>query len=50
MTSVAEIINAVKKLSQEDRGVFLERLAEIDFDDEWDRKIEADVKAGAWMT
>ncbi len=46
MTSVAEIINAVKDLSEEDKGVFLERLAEIDFDDAWDRKIEADVKGG----
>jgi len=46
MTSVAEIINAVKDLSEEDKGVFLERLAEIDFDDAWDRQIEADMKAG----
>jgi len=46
MTSVAEIINAVKDLSEEDKGVFLERLAEIDFDDAWDRQIEADVTAG----
>ena len=48
MTSVAEIINAVKDLSEEDKGVFLERLAEIDFDDAWDCKIEADVKVGRW--
>ena len=46
MTSVAEIINAVKNLSEEDKGLFIERLAEIDFDDSWDRQIEADVKAG----
>jgi len=46
MASVAEIINAVKKLSEPDKGVFLERLAEIDFDDAWDRQIEADVTAG----
>jgi len=46
MASVAEIINAVKNLSEEDKGVFFERLAEIDFDDAWDRQIEADVRAG----
>ena len=46
MTSVAEIINAVKNLSEADKGLFIERLAEIDFDDSWDRQIEADVKAG----
>ena len=46
MTSVAEIISAVKNLSEQDKGEFLERLAEIDFDDAWDRQIEADAKAG----
>ena len=46
MTSGAEIISAVKNLSEQDKGEFLERLAEIDFDDAWDRQIEADVKAG----
>jgi hypothetical protein len=46
MTSVAEIISAVKNLSEEDKGVFLDRLAEVDFDDAWDRQIESDMKAG----
>jgi hypothetical protein len=46
MSSVPEIINAVKGLSGEQKGEFLERLAEIDFDDAWDRQIEADAKAG----
>ena len=46
MTSVAEIISAVKNLSEQEKGEFLERLAEIDFDDAWDHQIEADVKAG----
>ena len=46
MTAVDEIISAVKNLSEQDKGEFLERLAEIDFDDAWDRQIEADVKAG----
>ena len=40
MTSVAEIINAVKSLSEEDKRLFIERLAEIDFEDSWDRQIE----------
>ncbi len=46
MNSVDEIINAVSNLSDEDKARFLERLAEIDFDDEWDGQIEADMKAG----
>jgi len=46
MTSVAEIISAVKDLSEQEKGEFLERLAEIDFDEGWDRQIEADVKVG----
>ena len=46
MSIVAEIIEAVKRLPEEDKGEFLQRLAEIDFDDAWDRQIEADVKAG----
>ena len=44
--SVAEIIDAVKELSEEQKGEFLERLKEIDFEDAWDRQIEADAKAG----
>jgi len=46
MSSVVEIINAVKDLSEEQKSEFLERLAEIDFDETWDRQIEADAKAG----
>lgn len=46
MSSVAEIIDAVKDLSEKQKGEFLERLAEIDFEDVWDRQIEADAKAG----
>ena len=46
MNPVDEIIEAVKRLSEDEKGVFLERLAEIDFDDEWDRQIEEDVKSG----
>jgi hypothetical protein len=46
MSTVSEIIEAVKKLPEQDKSEFLERLAEVDFDDAWDRQIEADAKAG----
>jgi len=46
VSTVAQIIEAVKKLPEADKGEFLERLAEVDFDDAWDRQIEADAKAG----
>ena len=46
MSTVAEIIDAVKQLNDEAKGEFLEKLAGVDFDDEWDRQIEADAKAG----
>jgi len=46
MSTVAEIIEAVKKLPEAEKGEFLQRLTEIDFDDAWDRQIQADAKAG----
>jgi hypothetical protein len=46
MSSVVEIIDAVKNLDEREKGEFLEKLTEIDFDDAWDRQIEADAKAG----
>lgn len=46
MSTVAEIIEAVKRLDERQKGEFLEKLAEIDFEDAWDRQIEADAKAG----
>ena len=46
MSTVTEIIEAVKKLPEAEKGEFLQRLAEIDFDDGWDRQIETDAKAG----
>ena len=46
MSTVAEIIDAVKQLNDEAKGEFLEKLAEVDFDDEWDRQMAADAKAG----
>ena len=46
MSTVIEIIDAVKNLDEQEKGEFLEKLTEIDFDDAWDREIEADAKAG----
>lgn len=46
MRTVNEIIEAVKKLPKRDKSEFLERLAEVDFDDAWDRQIAVDAKAG----
>jgi hypothetical protein len=46
MSTVSEIIEAVKKLPEPDKSEFLQRLAEVNFDDAWDRQIEADAKAG----
>ena len=46
MSTVSETIEAVKKLPESDKSEFLKRLAEVDFDDAWDRQIEADAKAG----
>ena len=46
MSTVAEIIEAVKQLDERQKGEFIARLTEVDFDDAWDRQIEADAKAG----
>ena len=46
VSSVMEIIEAVKRLDERQKSEFLEKLAEIDFEDAWDRQIEADAKAG----
>jgi hypothetical protein len=46
MSTVTEILDAVKQLPEEQKGEFLDRLREIDFEDAWDRQIEADAKAG----
>ena len=46
MSTVTEILDAVKQLPEEQKGEFLDRLREIDFEDVWDRQIEADAKAG----
>ena len=46
MSTVSEIIEAVKKLPEADKSELLQRLTEVDFDDAWDRQIEADAKVG----
>ena len=46
MSTVAEIIEAVKRLDVEEKREFLSRLLEVDFDDAWDHQIEADARAG----
>lgn len=46
MSTVTEIIEAVKGLGIEEKGEFLTRLSEVDFDDSWDRQMEADAQAG----
>ena len=44
--SIQEIITAVRELSDAEKAEFLERLADVDFEDEWDRQIAADAEAG----
>ena len=46
MSTVAEIIEAVKHLDEREKGEFLEKLKEVDFDDAWDRQMKADAAAG----
>jgi hypothetical protein len=46
MSTVAEIIQAVKQLDEREKGEFLEKLKEVDFDDAWDREMKADAAAG----
>ena len=46
MSTVAEILEAVKHLPLDKKGELLDGLREIDFEDAWDRQIEADAKAG----
>ncbi len=43
---MAEILEAVKQLPEEQKGEFLDRLREVDFEDAWDRQIQANAKAG----
>ena len=46
MSTVTEIIEAVKRLDERQKGEFLEKLAEVDFKDSWDRQIATDAGAG----
>ena len=46
MSTVTEIIEAVKSLGADEKGEFLTRLSEVDFDEAWDRQIAADAQAG----
>jgi hypothetical protein len=46
MSTVAEIIEAVKHLSEAEKGEFLDKLREIEFEDAWDRQMSADAKSG----
>ena len=46
MRSVEEIMEAVRRLPPGKKEEFLDGLREIDFEDVWDRQIEADAKAG----
>ena len=46
MSTVGEIIEAVKKLSSEKKRELLDRLGEIDFNDAWDQQVAADANAG----
>lgn len=46
MTTVAEVIDAVKHFTDDEKDQFLAELREVPFEDTWDRKIEEDAKAG----
>ena len=46
MSTVTEIIAAVKHLSEAEKDEFLEQLRALDFEDGWDRQMDADAKAG----
>ncbi len=46
MSTVAEIIAAVKDLSEAEKDEFLEQLRAVEFEDDWDRQMDADAKSG----
>ena len=46
VSSVADIIEAVKHLSEGEKEEFLDRLREIEFQDAWDRQMSNDATAG----
>jgi hypothetical protein len=46
MSTVAEIIEAVKHLNEEEKDEFLAKLRDIEFQDAWDRQMDADANGG----
>ncbi|MEP6667581.1 MAG: hypothetical protein ABJF10_00425 [Chthoniobacter sp.] len=46
MSTVADIIDAVQHLTDEEKDDFLEKLREIEFEDVWERQMQGDAKAG----
>jgi hypothetical protein len=46
MSTVAEIIAAVRDLNDQEKDEFLAKLREVEFEDAWDRQMEVDAKAG----
>jgi hypothetical protein len=46
VSTVAEIIDAVRHLSETEMDEFLTRLREVEFDDAWERQMDADAAAG----
>jgi hypothetical protein len=46
VSTVAEIIDAVRHLSDPEKDEFLARLREVEFEDAWDRQMDADAAAG----
>jgi len=46
VSTVAEIIDAVRHLSDSEKDEFLARLREVEFEDGWDRQMDADAAAG----
>ena len=46
MSTVAEIIDAVRHLSETEKDEFLSKLREVDFEDAWDRQMDADAASG----
>ena len=46
MSTVEEIIDAVKQLTEAEKDDFLDKLRQVEFQDAWDRQMEIDAKAG----
>ncbi len=46
VSTVAEIIDAVRHLSETEKDEFLAKLREVEFEDAWDRQMDTDAAAG----